>query len=101
MRMGIRDRRTTNGHPPRGAIDHAVVAKLPLIQRHRRCKRLQGRTGLEGIGHSTIAQLGARKIVTIIRVVGWQIGQRQNFASFGIKHNNTTSFSLILFDRLL
>ena len=101
MRVGIRNGRRADGHPPWCAVDHRVVTDLAALQRQRRDKGLHHRARLISVGQRTIAQLRAGEFFAVVRVVGRPVGQRQDFAAAGIDHHRPTGLGVVLIDGVL
>ncbi|VVE72809.1 hypothetical protein PAN31117_04528 [Pandoraea anapnoica] len=71
------------------------------VQRQRHRERLENRSRLEDVGEHTVAQLLTRQVLTVVRVVGRQVGQRQHLSGLRVDNDRHRSLRPGTIQRIL
>ncbi len=94
--MGIMNGGIADGKIARGRLNRGVWPVFPFFQAKPDCKRLHGRAGFESVCQGTITQRSAHEARPVVRVVGREVDQGQDFTRLGVQNDDTTASGLVI-----
>ena len=98
--VGVTDREAADVEAARPGFNRGVWRDSSGLKCHPDGDRLHGGARLKSVCQRTVAQLLARQVLALVRLVTWVIGQCQYFTRDGVEHHHTACLGFVTHDRI-